>query len=256
MTSEVIISMMNSYDPSGDIEGDVNEEQLVEQCVEAHTLEVQEVPVQVPGTETEEDMDIDPVPESTNVETDTVSTSVQPVGTVQDKGLVVVGTDTDIPELIPQGEDDLDLSKRARPDIMMVTSFLCTRVQYAMEEDWKKLERVLGYLLATKEQCMVLCTGGSTQLTAYVDASFALHSDSKSHTGVAIFMGGALLVFAASRKQKCVMKSPTESELVALSDNLGFIELFEEFLAFVENRGKQVPTIYQDSTSAISLVTL
>jgi hypothetical protein len=51
------------------------------------------------------------------------------------------------------------------------------------------------------------------------------------------------------------MKSPTESKLVALSDNLGFVELFEEFLTFVDNRGKQVPTIYEDSTSVISLVT-
>jgi hypothetical protein len=101
---------------------------------------------------------------------------------------------------------------------------------------------------------MVLWAGPLLAFSAYVDASFALHGDSKSHTGVAIFMGGAL-VFAASCKQKCVMKSPTENELVALSDNLGFVELFEEFLTFEENRGKQVPTIYQDSTSAISLVT-
>ncbi len=101
---------------------------------------------------------------------------------------------------------------------------------------------------------MILRTGSSTQLRAYVNASFALHGDSKFHTGVAIFMGG-VLVFAASRKQKCVTKSPTESELVALSENLGFVELFEEFLTFVENRGKQAPTIYQDSTSVISLVT-
>ncbi len=41
---------------------------------------------------------------------------------------------------------------------------------------------------------------------------------------------------------------------MALSDNLGFVELFEEFLTFVENHAKQMPTIYQDSTSAISLV--
>jgi hypothetical protein len=121
------------------------------------------------------------------------------------------------------------LSKRARPDIVTVTSFLCTRVQYAMEEDWKKLLKVLGYLLATKEQCMILCTGGSTQLKAYIDALFALHGDSKSHTRAVIFMGGAL-VFAASCKQKCVMKRPTESELVDLLDNLGFVELFKEFL--------------------------
>jgi hypothetical protein len=109
VTSEVIVSMMNSYDPSGDIEGDVEEEQLVEQHVETPMSQVQEVPVQVPGTETVEDMEIDPpVPENTNVEVETTSTSVHPVGTVPDVGLVAVQTDTDIPELIPQGEDDSD----------------------------------------------------------------------------------------------------------------------------------------------------
>ncbi len=102
---------------------------------------------------------------------------------------------------------------------------------------------------------MVLKPGGSTHLRAYVDASFALHVNSKLHTGAAILIGGALVVFGASRKQKCVTKSPTKSELVALMDNLDFVELFEEFLAFVENQGRQMPTIYQDSTSVILLVT-
>jgi hypothetical protein len=71
----------------------------------------------------------------------------------------------------------LYLSKHARPDVMTVTIFLCTQVQHATEENWKKLERVLGYLLAMKKQCMVLYTGGSY-------ASFALHGNSKLHTGV------------------------------------------------------------------------
>jgi hypothetical protein len=54
-------------------------------------------------------------------------------------------------------------------------------------------------------------------MEVYVDAAFAIHSDSMSHTGVAVFVGGAL-VYAASRKQKCTTKRPTESELVALTD--------------------------------------
>ncbi len=33
------------------------------------------------------------------------------------------------------------------------------------------------------------------------------------------------------------------------------MELLEEFLTFMENCGKRVPTIYQESTSVISLVT-
>jgi len=92
------------------------------------------------------------------------------------------------------------------------------------------------------------------KVEVYVDAAFAIHSDSKSHTGVAVFVGGAL-VYAASRKQKFMTKSPTESELVALTDNVGFVELFEEFLSFLLNIKERTPVIYQDCTSVIDLVT-
>jgi hypothetical protein len=45
----------------------------------------------------------------------------------------------------------LYLSKRARPDIMTVVAFLCTRVIRATTEDCQKLERILGYLKRTKD---------------------------------------------------------------------------------------------------------
>ena len=63
------------------------------------------------------------------------------------------------------------------------------------------------------------------------------------HTGVAIFVGKAL-VYWVSRKQKCVTKSPTESKLVALTDYIGLVELFAEFVAFITNSPVQVPIIY------------
>jgi hypothetical protein len=92
---------------------------------------------------------------------------------------------------------------------------------------------------------------GILGVEAYVNAAFAPHADSKSHTGVAIFLA---LVFAASQKQKCVTKSPTESELVTLTDSIGFIELLEEFFSFAIFREKKMtPLIYQNSTSVISL---
>jgi hypothetical protein len=91
----------------------------------------------------------------------------------------------------------LYLSKRARPDILTAVSFLCTRVTRATVEDQKKLEYLLGYLQATKEEVLWLTPLGVLGVEAYVDAAFAPHADSKSHTGVAIFIGGAL-VFAAS----------------------------------------------------------
>jgi hypothetical protein len=88
----------------------------------------------------------------------------------------------------------------------------------------------------------------------YGEILSASHADSKSHSGVAVYVGNAL-VYASSRKQKCMMKSPTESELVALTDNLGLIELFEEFISFIQDRPMGTPIIYQDSTSVVTLVT-
>lgn len=62
-------------------------------------------------------------------------------------------------------------------------------------------------LKCTRGWMLHLKIGEILRLMAYIDAAFALHPDAKSHTGVAVFLGEALL-FAASRKQKCVTKSP------------------------------------------------
>ena len=67
-------------------------------------------------------------------------------------------------------------------------------------------------------------------------------------------MGGAV-VSVSLGKQKCTVKSPTESELVGFSDKMGFAELVWEFACFLVGRRLPVPIIYQDSTSVISLIT-
>jgi hypothetical protein len=149
----------------------------------------------------------------------------------------------------------LYLSRRAWPDIIATVSFLCTRVKEPTVQDREKLFHLLGYLQRTKERVLTLRPRGIFKLEAYIDASFALHPDGKSHTGIVILLGG-VRVFFASRKQKCVSKSPTEAELVALSDNVGFVELFHEFVSFVLNCKIGTPTVYQDNTSVISLVTI
>ena len=112
---------------------------------------------------------------------------------------------------------------------------------------------VLSFLKRTKDEVFILQLS-NLELLAFIDAAFASHPDSKSHTGIAIFIGG-VLVFAASRKKKCITKSPTESELVALTDNTGFFEFFAEFFGFITNTEVKSPVIYQDSTSVISLIT-
>jgi len=148
----------------------------------------------------------------------------------------------------------LYLAKRVRTDTITVISFLCTRVTRATEQDQAKLERLLGYLKRTKKQKLYIGGMSNRQLMAFIDAAFALHFDSKSHTGVLIVIGG-VVVYISSRKQKCIAKSPTEAELVGLTDNIGLVELFHEFISFLFGKPIPTPIIYQDSTSVISLVT-
>jgi hypothetical protein len=148
----------------------------------------------------------------------------------------------------------LYLAKRARPDILTAVIFLCTRVQDATYEDKEKLRRVLGYLKGTAEKKLFLRAQREKRIVAYVDAAYAVHNDSKSHSGVMIYVGDTL-VYVSSKKQKCMSKSPTEAELIALTDNLGLIELFREFLEFLTQSPVPMPTIYQDCSAVVSLVT-
>lgn len=94
----------------------------------------------------------------------------------------------------------------------------------------------------------------NSELQMYVDAAYALHTDSKSHTGVALYVGETM-VFISSKKQKCMSKSPTEAELIALTDNLGFAELFQEFMEFIMMKKLEPPTVYQDCNAVVALIT-
>jgi hypothetical protein len=127
-------------------------------------------------------------------------------------------------------------------------------VQEPTKDDICKLSSVLGYLRNTKEQILRLWAAGkSFDVVAYVDAAYALHSNSKSHTFVVIYVGNTM-AYVASKKQKCMSKSASEVELIALMDNLGLIELFQEFVKFVTKRKLAVPIVYQDCNAVVSLV--
>jgi hypothetical protein len=101
---------------------------------------------------------------------------------------------------------------------------------------------------------LVLRATGTPLIRAYIDAAYAVHEDSKSNTGVVVYVGEKLVYFL-SKKQKCMSKSPTEAELIGLTDNLGLVELFKEFVEFVTGHEVQVPIVYQDCKAVLSLVT-
>jgi hypothetical protein len=113
----------------------------------------------------------------------------------------------------------LFLCKRARPDIQPTIDVLCTRVKEPNKADWGKLARMMKYLNGTSKLQLILSAGNLHCIKWYVDASFAVHPDFKSHTGAAMhFEDDTGAVQSISRKQKLNTQSSTESELVRAND--------------------------------------
>jgi hypothetical protein len=149
----------------------------------------------------------------------------------------------------------LYLATHVRPDILVAVSFLTTRVQAPTQQDLKKLIRLLRYLNHTQDLGLVLGgdSEGNFHLAAYVDASFGVHADGKSHTGMFITLGRGLIL-AKSVKQKIVTKSSCEAELVGLSDISSLLAWQQEWMSVMGYSEQAYPgVLYEDNMSAMSL---
>ena len=145
----------------------------------------------------------------------------------------------------------LFVSKRARPDIQQAVAFLTTRVSAPDTDDYKKLARVIRYLRMYPTLPLTLEADGTNIVKWWVDASFAVHPDMKSHTGATMSMGKGS-IYSTSTRQKLNTTSSTEAELVAVSDVMPMIMWTR---CFLEEQGHKVndTTMHQDNQSAMLL---
>ncbi|KAI2513062.1 Reverse transcriptase (RNA-dependent DNA polymerase) [Fragilaria crotonensis] len=129
--------------------------------------------------------------------------------------------------------------------------FLCTRVSKCTVQDQAKLKRVLEYLKGTLHYKYTIGSDDMGKIRTWVDASYAVHPDMKSHTGGLLSFGTGGLV-CKSAKQKLNTKSSTEAELVGASDYLPNLMWVQNFL---KGQGYEVKesTLQQDNESAIKL---
>ena len=100
---------------------------------------------------------------------------------------------------------------------------------------------------------MRLDGSSSDQVIAYVDASYGVHTNRKSHTGVVISIGNGP-VFISSTKQRLVTKSSTEAELVGLSDALSQVLWTRHFMQ-AQGYPQKPALILQDNESTIRQAT-
>jgi hypothetical protein len=163
-------------------------------------------------------------------------------------------------QLLPQDESEafhstvaklLFVSLRGRPDIILAVSFLCTRVSKSTSQDQRKLQRLLEYINGSLDLILTIGADNLHSIRTWVDASYAVHPDLKSHTGGVMSLGtGGLL--CKSFKQKLNTKSSTEAELVGASDYLTNTIWTKMFM---EAQGHDITTniFEQDNVSAIRL---
>jgi hypothetical protein len=142
------------------------------------------------------------------------------------------------------------LCKRGRPDIQTAVAFLCTRVQQPTRHDYNKLACVIKYLGAMRQLVLRLSADKLNIIKLWVNASYGVHHDMRSHTGGTMSMGTGA-AYSTSRRQKLKTKSSTEAELVGI-DGVLPQALWTKY--FMESQGYGVTTILnQDNQSTIKL---
>ena len=166
---------------------------------------------------------------------------------------------TESPRLSKEGSKEfhsmvaklLYLAIRARPDILLAVNFLTSRVAEPTEKDKVKLDRVLGYLSGTKELGITLKANLPLCVEGYIDASFySCKETGVSRSGVYITLGGGP-IYTKTERQKMVVKSAWEAELMAVSDHSSQVIWCKNFLkSLVGDEVKAI--VYQDNTATIA----
>jgi hypothetical protein len=145
------------------------------------------------------------------------------------------------------------LGGRTRPDIAFTVSHLVTRLNNPTTDDEFAVQRLLGYILHTKDLKLNFAPSSMT-LYCYADASYAIHDDAKSHMGITMQLGNRNAPFHnKSGVIKAVCRSSTEAEIAALNELISDVLHTRDLLRELGHI-QPTTTVYEDNTAAIQLL--
>jgi hypothetical protein len=98
---------------------------------------------------------------------------------------------------------------------------------------------------------LILSTNGSEVLMWYVNASFAVQPNMRSHTGRGLTMGRGFLI-VSSTKQNLNTRSSTESELVDVGNMMPII-VWSRYFLMAQGYGVTQNLLLQDNKSSMLL---
>jgi hypothetical protein len=146
----------------------------------------------------------------------------------------------------------LFLCKRARPDIQTSVTFLCTRVKAPDADEYKMLARTIKYLQGMVNMPLMLEADNMHVVKWWGDASFAVHSDMKSHTGDVTSLGKGA-IYGTSTRQKLSTKSSMEGELVRVKDVMPQV-LWTCYFLEAQGYGVRDSIVYQDTNQQSAIL--
>jgi hypothetical protein len=112
------------------------------------------------------------------------------------------------------------VNKCGQPDVAVVISFLCTRVQQPDTDDWKKLARVIKYLQRTKFLRLTMEASHLDQNHWFIDGAFAVHEDMKSHTGSYMTFGRGMRTGHVQNRRSTHQAQPRQRSLQYMTIHL------------------------------------
>ena len=147
------------------------------------------------------------------------------------------------------------LAIMTRFDILYATSMASRKSKSPTTRDLAAVNRILLYIAGTSQLGLKFHSDEGVVLYATVDASYACHSDMKSHTGCSIHIGrssGATQTI--SKKQTITADSSTVAEFVATHTVAKEIMWARGFLQNVGFPQQKLTILYEDNMSTISMI--
>ena len=119
-----------------------------------------------------------------------------------------------------------------------------------MEEDWLKLNRLIGYLHGTIDRALTIGVDSLSVMGIFVDASYVAHPNMRGHTRGCICFAREAIMSSKSVKQSLNTTSFTQSKLVDCSDYIPSAMYANKFLQ-AQGYRIDMSNVHQDNQSTI-----
>ena len=142
-----------------------------------------------------------------------------------------------------------------RPESLYALNMLSRHTHAPTVHDMKEMDRVLQYIASTPDLGLTFSSTEGVVLYATVDASYANHTDRKSHSGCTLHIGrtsGAFL--SRSKKQTVTADSSTVAELIAAHLATKEIMWARSLLAEMGYPQTNPTILFEDNMSTIHII--